>query len=44
MKTWKKVLLVVFVVVALGAGVCAVAGINPLNLLACDPGQPNCGG
>lgn len=44
MATWKKVTLAAFVVVSLAAGACAVAGYNPLDLLACEASDPTCAG
>lgn len=44
MARWKTVLLSLFAVVALAAGACAIAGYNPLNLLACEPTDPTCAG
>lgn len=44
MAAWKKVVLSVFLIAAVAAGACAVAGFNPFELLACDPSDPMCNG
>lgn len=42
MTIWKKVLIGVFAIAALGAGVCVFAKVNPSSIVACVPGTPNC--
>lgn len=42
MTIWKKVLFGAFALAVLGAGVCAVARVNPLSIVACLQGSPGC--